>query len=324
MTQLEDGTAPTPGTDWHPDLLGDGFEARTLHLPDDATATLVRHTPSVAPQGAPARVAVLVVHGLADYFFHPHVARALAAAGFAAYAVDLRGHGRSWDAHAAAGRDPNQEPDLAVHAVDLDAAADAVRAAGHERLVVMAHSTGGLVVPLWASARPGRADALVLNSPWFEHHAPAPVRWVSAAVAEAVAPLAPRAVLGHLDDAYPRALHRTHEGEWDFDPAWKPLEPFPVRAAWFRSVRRSQRRLARGLDLEIPVLVLTSDRTTRTEHLSSDTVLDVGHMRKIAPRLGDDVSLVTIRGGMHDLALSPSPAREEYLQVVVDWIRAAV
>ncbi|MEG3616283.1 alpha/beta hydrolase [Isoptericola haloaureus] len=311
-------------TDWHPDLLGEGFEARTLDLPEGASATLVRHVPSVAPLGDPARVAVLSVHGLADYYFHPHVARALADAGFASYAVDLRGHGRSWESYEAAGGDPNQVPDLALHAQDLDAAADAVRAAGHERLVVLAHSTGGLVVPLWADARPGRADALVLNSPWFEHNAPRPFRWAGVALAEAVAPLAPRAVLSHLDDAYARALHRAHGGEWDFDTTWKPHEPFPVRAAWFRSVRRSQRRLAHGLDLEIPVLVLTSDRSTHAEHLSSDSVLDVAHMRALAPRLGDDVSLATIRGGTHDLALSPSPAREEYLQVVTDWIAAAV
>jgi len=317
MTSLE-------STAWHPDVLGPDFEDRTLDLPDGASATLVRHRASVAPDGSPARVAVLQVHGFADYFFHPHVARAVADAGNAFYAVDLRGHGRSWDTQVAAGGDPNQVPDIAVYAQDLDAVAAAVRAAGHERLVVLGHSTGGLIVPLWAAARPGRADALVLNSPWVGQNASLPVRWAGTLAVEALAPLAPRAVVSHLGVDYARALHQGYGGEWDFDPAWKPHDPFPVRAAWFRSVLRAQRRLARGVDLDVPVLVVTSDRTTRTEHLTSDTVLDVAHMWRVAPRLGEDVSLVTVAGGTHDLALSPSPAREEYRQVVLDWIAAAV
>ncbi|WP_418275150.1 alpha/beta hydrolase [Isoptericola jiangsuensis] len=314
-------TADTP---WVPDLLGDGFQARTLPLPAGAEATLVRHVPSVAPQGSPAQVAVLAVHGFADYFFHPHVARAFADAGVAFYAVDLRGHGRSWDAHVAAGGDPNLVPDIAVYAQDLDAAAEVVRAAGHTSLVVLGHSTGGLIAPLWASAREGRAEALVLNSPWFEHNARRPLRWSAVALAETVAPLAPRAVLSHLGDDYARALHLDHGGPWEFDPAWKPHAPFPVRAAWFRSVRRAQRRLARGLDLDIPVLVLASDRSTTSEHLTSDTVLDVEHIRRIAPRLGWDVDFVSIRGGAHDLSLSAGSASEEYLGVVTDWLRFVV
>ncbi|PFG41774.1 alpha-beta hydrolase superfamily lysophospholipase [Isoptericola jiangsuensis] len=327
MTTADDAVRPDPGAHgeaWQPDLLGRAFEARELVLPEGARATLVRHTPSVAPDGRPARVAVLAVHGFADYFFHPHVAEAFAAAGHAFYAVDLRGHGRSWDSHVAAGGDPNLVPDVAVYAQDLDAGAATIRVAGHERLVVLGHSTGGLIAPLWASARPGRADALVLNSPWFQHNAGLPLRWSAVALAEAVAPVAPRAVLSQLDDAYARALHVDHGGEWPFDPAWKPHAPFPVRAAWFRSIRRAQRRLARGLDLDVPVLVLTSDRSTSTEHLTSDTVLDVAHMRAIAPRLGDDVNLMTIAGGTHDLSLSPPPAREEFLRAAVEWVDASV
>jgi alpha-beta hydrolase superfamily lysophospholipase len=328
MTAARDD-ARTPGPaaaeeDWAPDLLGPGFEARPLALPGGAEAVLVRHTPSLAPAGEPARVAVLAVHGFADYFFHPHVARAVADAGHAFYAVDLRGHGRAWDAHVAAGGDPNLVPDVAVYAQDLDAAAAVVRQAGHERLVVLGHSTGGLIAPLWASAREGRADALVLNSPWFEHHAPRPLRWAGVALAETVAPLAPRAVLTRLGDDYARALHVDHGGAWEFDPAWKPHTRLPVRAAWARSVRRSQRRLTRGLDLQVPVLVLASDRTTRTEHLTSDTVLDVEDMRRIAPRLGTDISFMTIQGGAHDLSLSAGAASEEFLRCVTDWIAVAV
>lgn len=325
--------APGAGA-WRPDVLGAEFEARTLPLPGGAQATLVRHAPSTPGDGArddgpPRRVAVLSVHGFVDYFFHPHVARALAAAGYAPYAVDLRGHGRSLAAHVAAGHDPNLVTDLALYAHDLDAAAAAVRAAGHERLVVLGHSTGGLVAPLWANGRPGRADALVLNSPWLELNEGWLQRGPATWAVELLGGVAPRLVVGHLGEHYGRALHRDGGGEWDYDLAWKPHEGFPVRAAWLREIRRAHRRVARGLDLRVPVLVLASDRSGphgswHPELVTTDSVLDVVHIRDRAPRLGSDVTLREIAGGAHDLALSPEPARDAYLAAVVEFLDSRV
>ena len=75
------------------------------------------------------------------------------------------------------------------------------------------------------------------------------------------------------------------------------------------------------------VLVLASDRSgpARSWHpdlVTTDSVLDVVHIRERAPRLGGDVTVRTITGGAHDLALSPQPARDAYLTTVLDWIQA--
>ncbi|CAM3779063.1 alpha/beta hydrolase [Isoptericola cucumis] len=323
---MPDRPEPARGA-WRPDVLGPDFEARTLPLPGGAEATLVRHVPSTpdGPGDDPARVAVLYVHGFVDYFFHPHVARAVADRGHAFYAVDLRGHGRSLAAHTAAGHDPNLVTDLALYAQDLDAAAAVVRGAGHERLVVLGHSTGGLIAPLWANGRPGRADALVLNSPWLELNEGwferVPATWAI----DVGGRVAPRLVVGRLGEHYGGALHRTTGGAWDYDLAWKPREGFPVRSAWLRTVRRAHRRVARGLDLTIPVLVLTSARSGparrwHPELVTTDSVLDVAQIADRAPRLGTDVTLVPVPGGAHDLALSPEPARSAYLSAVLDWV----
>lgn len=304
---------------WSPDVLGDGFETRTVVV-DDAGhhAAVVRHTASATTVGY--KPAVLYVHGFVDYFFHPHVAEHLAAAGYPFYAVDLRGYGRSVEDDA----DRTAVPPLHEHLADLDAAVRALHDEGHERVVLLGHSMGGLLASLWTSVRPGAVDGLVLNSPWFDLHRGWFDRVVTTRLLYGFAPVAPRLRVSALGGDYATALHRSHDGEWDFDLRWKPDGPFPVRAGWFASIRRGQARLARGLSLDVPVLVTTSDRTasgsTPDEHRTTDTILDVRHMWDRAPRLGPHVEVEVIPGGAHDLALSPAPARDLYLKTITDWL----
>jgi alpha-beta hydrolase superfamily lysophospholipase len=304
---------------WSPDVLGDGFEARPLAVSDDGAApVLVRHAASArADTGKPA---VLYIHGFVDYFYQTHVAEHLAAAGYPFYAVDLRGYGRSL-------REGDDRPIVPLaheHAADLDAATKAIRAEGHDRIVILGHSTGALIAALWAAARPGAVVGLVFNSPWVDLNRGWFDRVITTQLLRGIAVAAPRVRVGALGGAYATAMHRDHDGEWNFDLRWKPDAAFPVRAAWMNSVRRAQARLARGLALEVPILVTTSDRTTpgrtREENTTTDAVLDVRHMWQRAPKLGADVRVETIPGGSHDLALSPAPARDLYLKTITDWL----
>ena len=66
----------------------------------------------------------------------------------------------------------------------------------------------------------------------------------------------------------------------------------------------------------------TGAGATLDEALRSDVVLSVPQMLARTPFLGDDVTVRQIPGGVHDLALSPEPARSEYLDAVTDWLRA--
>jgi alpha-beta hydrolase superfamily lysophospholipase len=128
---------------------------------------------------------------------------------------------------------------------------------------------------------------------------------------------------------YARSLHRDHDGEWDFDLAWKPLESWPVYAGWLRAVRRGHARAHRGLSVPAPVLVLTSAASGHpTEYddtcSSTDIVLDVELIRKWAHKLAAHVTLVRVEGAMHDVTLSRQPARDRVFAELAAWLHAYV
>lgn len=313
-----------------------GWERRTLPLGPDGgdVATLVRVAAHDRDErdGPDRRPAVLHVHGYNDYVFQAHVAAALADRGYAFYGIDLRRCGRS--------RRPGQvahfTTDLAEYRSDLDAAADAIRAAGHPWLAVAGHSTGGLVAALWAAARrpagagPTGPDALVLNSPWLSLNGRWSRRATQAAVAVVVGRVAPLSVVERGGgSAYQRQLHVADGGRWQYDLGLKPPGGFPVRAGWLRAVVRGHRAVARGLGLELPVLVCTSasdgpNRDDNPDLGRQETVLDLRHLWRRAPRLGPDVTLVRVDGAVHDLSLSADGPRERYLAAVLDWLDAHV
>jgi alpha-beta hydrolase superfamily lysophospholipase len=313
-----------------PDVLGAGWTARTLRLrPDaqgEAVATLVHREPAGSTEpavvGRGPRRAVLYVHGFVDYFFQTHVGDAFAAHGEDFFALDLRGYGRSlreW-------QEPNYVTDLAVYSEEIDAAVRLLRA-DHDELVLVGHSLGGLVTSLWADARRGLGlvDALVLNSPWFDLRGSWFERVPLTRLIDVVGRFAPRLKVGSLGEYYGAALHSATGGEWDYDQAWKPNAGFPVRAGWLRTVRRGHARLARGLAIDCPVLVLASDASGPDDRwhdalVTTDSVLDVRHMATGAARLGTDVTFVQVAGGAHDLALSPQHARDRYLAEVLGWL----
>ncbi len=307
-------------------MLGSPYEQQVLDLGHDAegpvVATLVRRRAE-----SPTRRAVLYVHGFVDYFFQTHLADFYVQRGWDFYAVDLRKYGRSLLPH----QTPNFCRSLEEYFPDLDAASQIIRE-DHDVLVVNAHSTGGLITPLWAHARRDArvVDGLFLNSPFFDLNVGWLLRRPVAALVGGlgrarpyrVVPLGPSTVYGE-------SLHSAHKGEWTYNLAWKPLGAFPVRAGWLGAIRQAQRRLYAGLDIRVPILVASStasfrSRTWAPAAMNADAVLDVAHMARWAPALGRHVTLVQIDGGMHDLMLSAAPVRAEMFSELDRWLGAYV
>lgn len=321
--------------DWTPDELGDGYEQHTIALGADpdgegtVEATLVRRTPPSA-----ATTAVIYVHGFSDYFFQTELADFFAERGFAFYALDLRKCGRS----RRDGQTGHYVSDLALYDAELDRALAIVRKeTGGLPVVLAAHSTGGLILPLWLdrlNRRPGGTRGagiagLILNSPWFDLQGSSWMRSVGTRMIAAIARIRPKEFIKvPYSDAYGTSLYVGAHGEWDFNTAFKPLEGFPVSFGWLTAIRRGHAALHRGLDIGVPSLVLRSTKSAVAATYSAavddaDAVLDVKQIARWAGCLGDAVTVVPIEGARHDVFISKDGPRKAAYDAVDAWLRSS-
>lgn len=318
---------------WVPDVLGPPFEQLTLPLgvEDDSgplVATLVRSIPNlVTSLFAPLRdVDVLAVHGWSDYFFQRDVAAFWTRRGARFHALDLRRYGRSLRD----GDAPGYIDDLDEYDADIEAALEAMGqadAGGRRRLVLLGHSTGGLTLTLWAARHPGRAAALVLNSPWLELQLGSIGRQALAPLVEMRARLDPRGSQPAVDlGFYARAQAEIGSlPTGDERTLWRPDRGFPTAPGWLAAVLDGHRRIARGVDVECPVLVLLSADSTpplawRESMTSTDTVLRVDDIARAATRIGDLVTIARIEGAIHDVFLSRSEPRTAAFAALDGWL----
>ena len=302
--------------DWAPDILP-GFENARID-----PITLVRPV----DQPASPRSVVLYVHGFNDYFFQDHLARAFVDAGHAFYAVDLARAGRSLKP----GDIPHYMADASEQGDDISLAVESI-ATAHPGLpiVVHGHSTGGLTAAIWASERPHPSLAgLVLNSPLFGTKI-APAQRLLLLALPLVAAIRPMAVVTSLPSVYAEHQHVANGGRWQFDTSLKRLTDMPVRAAWTAATRRARSQIARGLNLQVPVLVARCDSSGPDVPDNplldrQDTVVSVDETARLAPHLGDDVEHLVIPGGVHDLSLSQDEPRELYFRSIMRWLDGVI
>ena len=343
--------------EWVRDVLGDEFEQLTLPLGADSegevVATLVRALPADA-EPVPSRwerlvrllrkraivdaapqldgVDVLYVHGWSDYFFQKRLARFWTARGARFYALDLRKYGRSLRD----GQTPGYVAALATYHEDIEAALNEIRrvprtgadaTASARRLVLLGHSTGGLVLSLWASQNPGAADALILNSPWLEFQL-APLRAAIAPVVELQARLRPLNAAPQVDlGFYARAQQEVADPDdpMEVNLAWRPAHSMSVHAGWLHAVLAGHRAVSDGLSITAPVCVLLSARSalpTRWSNdlTSADSVLVVDDIARAALKLGSSVTVERIDGALHDVFLSRKDARDDAYARLDRWV----
>jgi len=168
---------------------------------------------------------------------------------------------------------------------------------------------------------------LILNLPFFEFNQSRIKRKVTQMLAKVVAAFLPYSKIdGALSSVYPKSIHSSYFGEWDFNLEWKPIEGFPTYFKWILAIAKAQKKLLSST-IENPVLVMHSSRsrilsTFSEEAMSSDIVLNVEDMKRVGSQLSNQVTLVEIENAQHDIFLSPKKVRDEAFRQMFGWLGA--
>lgn len=308
-----------------PDVLGEPYLQRTIRMPDDyegkVVCTLVKR-----PQLPDTQQAILYIHGYNDYFFQKQLGDSINSHGYNFYAMDLRKYGRSIL--------PNQNPffckKLNEYFADLDTALAIIRSEGNEKILIMAHSTGGLITSYYLNQKKGekKVDGLILNSPFLDWN----FGWFMEKIVIPVVAFAGKyfpylTVQGKGDASYAHSLLKQFKGEWEYNTNWKMINGHPKKAGWIYAIQKAQRDVQQGINLDCPVLVMSSNQSFpetkkwNEAYMTSDIVLNVQDIQKYGQKLGSYVTRDTITNGIHDLILSEKPYRDQAYRIVFDWLK---
>ncbi len=306
------------------DILGEDFVQQTIQMPDDYDGKVV--TTIIRKKGEKsADKAILYVHGFNDYFFQKSLAEHFDNAGFNFYAVDLRKYGRS----ALANQPLFNVRNLNEYFADIDTVIHIMQQEGNREIILMGHSTGGLITSLFCHTYRNDlpVQGLILNSPFLDMNQSWFKEKIAIPLVSFFALFSKKAKIKQgISTAYGESLLKSYHGEWEYDTTKKLMQSPPLTTGWIRAIHRGQKKIHRGLDIPCPVLVLYSSNsvygdTWSPEHQTGDGVLDVKDIAKYGKRLGNDVTEIEIKEGMHDLILSKKEAREATYKAIFDWIK---
>ena len=254
------------------------------------------------PVGAEPKAVVVIHHGLADHSArYAAFAARLVHAGYAVWALDMRGHGRS-----AGPRITFESIDQPL--ADLDAFMRLVREREPGRPVFLyGHSIGGLVSCLYTIERQPALAGLVLAAPALAFDAP-PLQAAAISVFGVIARGLPAVAPEHA------AFSRRPEvvAEMNADPLIHQGKG-PARTA--RSATDGVTRVwAAPERLRVPLLV---------EHGTADTLTAPAGSRDLVARAGTADRTLRLHDGLyHDLLREPDGGGERVTSEIVAWLDA--
>ena len=247
----------------------------------------------------PARGVVVIVHGASEHSGrYTHVAEALVADGYAVYACDHRGHGRS--------DGPRALIDRLAHAVaDIDQLVGRA-ATEHPGLPIgmLGHSMGGTLALGYAIRHQDRLAALILSGPLAAlEAAPAPLRLLGRLLS-AVAPALPLIAID--------ASRVSRDPEVVRDYVADPLNHHG------RLPARTVDELARAID-DFPAAVTTITLPALILYGTQDTLAPPAGARMVAERIGSaDVTVIPYTGLFHEILNEPE--RDAVLTDICGWL----
>ena len=254
-----------------------------------------------APRGV-----IAVIHGLAEHGGrYRGTAEALATAGWAVYAVDLRAHGLS----------PNPPKSGRVHVNrfedyfrDLDALTG-LAGKNHPKLPVflLGHSMGGLISIRYALERPDGLAGAIISSPALGVHPEFKPPTILRLLVSLLSRLAPRlCVPSDLDT---NAISR----DPDVVRAYvdDPLVSQKVSARWYSEMLKAMKRAHEGADaLALPMLLMQS---------GADRLVDPEAPRRWQQNApADRVELVVWDGLYHEMLNEPE--KQQVRTRILEWL----
>lgn len=308
------------------DSLGDNYVYRNIQMPDDydgkVICTLIKK-----PALPNTKQALLYIHGYNDYFFQRELGDSIEAYNYNFYALDLRKYGRSILPH----QDPFFCKNLNEYFADIDTALSIIHSEGNDKVILMGHSTGGLISSLYLDYKKDTSfvKGIILNSPFLDMNMHPIVEAIGVPVIAFIGKLFPRIIIQSKGSGtYAQSLLSEYHGEWEFNKKWKMENGHPKRAGWLNAIHQGHKKVQKSVHLDCPILLLSSDKsnTERSkwdqQAQQSDIVLDVRDIQKYGLQLSDNVTSYMIPNGMHDLILSNPEARNYTYSVIKDWLNS--
>lgn len=301
-----------------PDSALTGYSYRTIIHPDDyqghVVSTIIKHD-SVATR----KRGVLYIHGFNDYFFQKALGDSVVSHDWNFRAIDLRRYGRSL-------RDGNKRysvRNLTEYFADIDSAIVDMNISGIDTVVILAHSTGGLIASYYLNNNsPTTVKGLILNSPFLDWNMTGVKKNVIVPVVSFIGSIFPNIMISQGNDSsYGKSLHADYDGEWIFDTNKKLLVSPPVSSGWIHAISSAQHELNKHADIKVPILLLHSDKSVNSDAAGhGDAVLNVNDISQRGLRLGPQVTEVSINGGLHDLILSKPEIRATVYHIIFEWL----
>ncbi len=248
------------------------------------------------------RAAVVISHGVSEHSDrYAHVARALNDAGYAAYAHDHRGHGRS-----GGGGSNIERLDYVV--ADLLTLVQIAADRQGEKPFLLGHSMGGNIATAFVIEHEEELAGLILSSPAVDAAAATPVERVLSRVASELAPR-----LG-VFDVEADGISRDPEvvRAYVADPlVHNGKMPARTVSELVRGARRYPGQLPA---VRLPVLIF---------HGGADPIVPVRASEMVEDRIGSEDKTAIYYDGLYHETLN-EPEQDKVIAAVVAWLDARV
>ena len=306
------------------DVLENGFEQAIINQNNDyegqVTATLIRKR--VVNHSYKA---ILCIHGFNDYFYQEIIAEEFLKKGYNFYALDLRKYGRS----ILKNQKHNNVRSLSEYYEDIDAALAIIKEEGNQNIILYGHSTGGLIITLYANVRKESTlfDVLVCNSPFYDFNLPWIQKKTVIPILSFLGRLNPDIILPiGFSKFYGKSLHKSDYGEWNYNLLWKPHVAPSINAGWINAIHQGHLEIERGISATKPILILHSERSVypsewSEEMFEGDAILNVKDIVEKSKLIkSPNKEVIGFEGAMHDLILSKKSVRDFIFKIIFEWL----